>query len=142
MTVPDVDDTTAVLRVLARSRENEKVNNAWQKGIDWVKGLQNNDGGWGAFEKGVTSKLLANLPIENASDMITDPSTPDITGRVLELFGTYTQNELPEKQKQSAINWLMNAQEENGSWYGKWGICYDIWYVGCYDRFTVTRNSI
>ena len=97
-TVPDVDDTTAVLRVLARSRENEKVNNAWQKGIDWVKGLQNNDGGWGAFEKGVTSKLLANLPIENASDMITDPSTPDITGRVLELFGTYTQNELPEKQ--------------------------------------------
>ena len=50
-TVPDVDDTTAVLRVLARSRENEKVNNAWQKGIDWVKGLQNNDGGWGAFEK-------------------------------------------------------------------------------------------
>ena len=46
----------------------------------------------------MTSKLLANLPIENASDMITDPSTPDITGRVLELFGTYTQNELPEKQ--------------------------------------------
>ena len=52
--------------------------------------------------------------------MITDPSTPDITGRVLEFFGTYTQNELPEKQKQSAINWLMNVQEENGSWYGKW----------------------
>lgn len=72
----------------------------------------------------MTSKLLANLPIENASDMITDPSTPDITGRVLEFFGTYTQNELPEKQKQSAINWLMNEQEENGSWYGKWGICY------------------
>ena len=69
----------------------------------------------------MTSKLLANLPIENASDMITDPSTPDITGRVLELFGTYTQNELPEKQKQSAINWLMNVQEKNGSWYGKWG---------------------
>lgn len=52
----------------------------------------------GAFEKGVTSRILANLPIENASDMITDPSTPDITGRVLEFFGTYTQNELPEKQ--------------------------------------------
>ena len=37
------------------------------------------------------------------------------------VFGTYAQNELPEKQKQSAINWLMNVQEENGSWYGKWG---------------------
>lgn len=88
---------------------------------NWIKGLQNNDGGWGAFEKGVTSKLLAKLPIENASDMITDPSTPDITGRVLEFFGTYAQNELPEKQIQRAINWLMNVQEENGSWYGKWG---------------------
>ena len=54
--------------------------------------------------------------------MITDPSTPDITGRVLEFFGTYAQNELPEKQIQRAINWLMNVQEENG-WYGKWGIC-------------------
>lgn len=122
--IPDIDDTTAVLRALARSRGDENVDNAWKRAVNWVKGLQNNDGGWGAFEKGVTSRILANLPIENASDMITDPSTPDITGRVLEFFGTYAQNELPEKQKQSAINWLMNVQEENGSWYGKWGICY------------------
>ncbi|MFN0628196.1 prenyltransferase/squalene oxidase repeat-containing protein, partial [Bacillus anthracis] len=123
-TIPDIDDTTAVLRALARSRGNKNIDNAWKKGGNWIKGLQNNDGGWGAFEKGVTSKLLAKLPIENASDMITDPSTPDITGRVLEFFGTYAQNELPEKQIQRAINWLMNVQEENGSWYGKWGICY------------------
>lgn len=79
-TIPDIDDTTAVLRALARSGGNENVDNAWQKGVNWIKGLQNNDGGWGAFEKGVTSNILANLPIENASDMITDPSTPDITG--------------------------------------------------------------
>lgn len=72
--------------------------------MEWVKGLQNNDGGWGAFERGVTSKLLSNLPIENASDMITDPSTPDITGRVLELFGTYAPNELLEEQKRKLSN--------------------------------------
>lgn len=96
-TIPDIDDTTAVLRALARSRGNENVDNAWKRAVNWVKGLQNNDGGWGALKR-VTSRILANLPIENASDMITDPSTPDITGRVLEFFGTYVQNELPEKQ--------------------------------------------
>ncbi|MFK4465951.1 prenyltransferase/squalene oxidase repeat-containing protein [Bacillus sp. RC252] len=123
-TIPDIDDTTAALRALARSRGNDRVDDAWGRGVEWVKGLQNNDGGWGAFERGVTSKLLSNLPIENASDMITDPSTPDITGRVLELFGTYAPNELLEEQKKKAIKWLMDVQEQNGSWYGKWGICY------------------
>ena len=49
--------------------------------------------------------------------MITDPSTPDITGRVLEFFGRIRKMNCL-KQKQSAINWLMNVQEENGSWYG------------------------
>ncbi len=63
--------------------------------------------------------------------MITDPSTPDIYRKSVRAFGTYTQNELPKKQKQSAINWLMNVQERNGSWYGKWGVgsIYGTWAV-------------
>ena len=74
-TIPDIDDTTATLRALARSRGNENVDTAWKRAVNWVKGLQNNDGGWGLLKR-VTSRILANLPIENASDMITDPSTP------------------------------------------------------------------
>ncbi len=124
-TIPDIDDTTAALRALARSREgNQRVEESWKKGIEWVKGLQNNDGGWGAFERGVTSSFLTHFPLDNAGDMITDPSTPDITGRVLEFFGTYTPHELKDDQKNRAIRWLINAQEKNGSWYGKWGVSY------------------
>ena len=52
----------------------------------------------GAFEKGVTSRILANLPIENASDMITDPSTPDITGRVLEFLGRIRKMNCPRNK--------------------------------------------
>lgn len=124
-TIPDVDDTTAVLRALAGSRKgNPKVESAWRKGIEWVKGLQNSDGGWAAFEKGVTSKVLTHLPLDNSGDMITDPSTVDITGRVLEFFGTYAPNELQGDQKDRAIRWLIYTQEKNGSWHGKWGVCY------------------
>lgn len=51
-TIPDIDDTTAVLRALARSRGNENVDNSWKRAVNWVKGLQNNDGGWGLLKKG------------------------------------------------------------------------------------------
>ncbi len=51
-TIPDIDDTTAALRALARSRGNENVDTAWKRAVNWVKGLQNNDGGWGLLKKG------------------------------------------------------------------------------------------
>ncbi|MRA64051.1 squalene--hopene cyclase, partial [Bacillus thuringiensis] len=34
-TIPDIDDTTAVLRALARSRGNKNIDNAWKKGGNW-----------------------------------------------------------------------------------------------------------
>ena len=51
-TIPDIDDTTAALRALARSRGNENVDTAWKRAVNWVKGLQNNDGGWGFLKRG------------------------------------------------------------------------------------------
>ncbi|CAI8981019.1 Sporulenol synthase [Bacillus sp. IT-79MI2] len=124
-TIPDIDDTTATLRALARSRKgNQKVEEAWKKGIEWMRGLQNIDGGWAAFERGVTSKVLTHLPLDNSGDMVTDPSTPDITGRALEFFGTYAPKELQGDPKDRAIRWLIHTQGKNGSWHGKWGVCY------------------
>ncbi|MDM5189224.1 squalene--hopene cyclase [Bacillus sp. DX4.1] len=124
-TIPDIDDTTAALRALAQSaKENHKAEQAWKKGIQWVSGLQNSDGGWGAFEKGVTSRILTHLPLDNVGDMSTDPSTSDITGRVLEFFGTYAPHALKKEQKDRAVKWLLQKQEKEGSWYGKWGVCY------------------
>ena len=36
-TIPDIDDTTAALRALARSRGNENVDTAWKRAVNWVK---------------------------------------------------------------------------------------------------------
>ena len=36
-TIPDIDDTTAALRALARSRGNENVDTAWKRAVNGLK---------------------------------------------------------------------------------------------------------
>lgn len=122
---PDVDDSTASLRSITNHTfDEEQYRHAWERGVGWVDSMQNRDGGWPAFERGVTHKLLEWLPIKGAELLLLDPSTPDLTGRTLEFFGNYTQLERPNKRMDKAVKWLYQHQEEDGSWYGRWGICY------------------
>ncbi|PLR76896.1 squalene--hopene cyclase [Bacillus sp. V3-13] len=122
---PDIDDTTASLRALYDStKRDQTARNSWQKGLDWTLTMQNDDGGWAAFERNVDKKLLHLLPVQGAEFILTDPSTPDLTGRTLEFLGRYVSLNSPELTAGRAINWLLNNQRLDGSWYGRWGICY------------------
>lgn len=122
---PDIDDTTASLRAIASSVQNDPIyRQAWERGIQWVLSMQNADGGWPAFEKNTNSKLLEMLPIEKAEFILTDPSSADLTGRTLEFFGTYTNLVRTHPSIRAGVNWLFKHQEKDGSWYGRWGICY------------------
>lgn len=122
---PDVDDTTASLRSLSRMvKENPLFLTPWKKGLNWLLSMQNDDGGWPAFERGINGKLLKLWPIEGAEFLIADPSTPDLTGRTLEYLGLYTNLAHEHKAIKNGITWMLRNQEENGSWYGRWGICY------------------
>ena len=88
---PDVDDTTASLRAFSQQVQTKPfLRQAWDRGIRWVFSMQNNDGGWPAFEKNVDKKLLNFLPIEGGRFLLTDPSSADLTGRTLEFLGDYT----------------------------------------------------
>jgi len=119
---PDVDDTSAALRSIAR---NAGVNHhAWDRGISWLLSMQNPDGGWPAFERKTDSKLLEILPIEKGEFILSDPSCADITGRTLEFFGNYTNLTKDFTAMRKGVKWLLANQEANGSWYGRWGICY------------------
>lgn len=123
--IPDNDDTSAVLRALFRQiSNNKKEKQSWDKGLAYLLAMQNKDGGWGAFEKNAYHPLLAHLPIENAKDALIDNSTADLTGRVLEFLGNYAGYTIKSSFINRAVKWLLNNQNENGSWYGKWGICY------------------
>jgi sporulenol synthase len=119
---PDVDDTTASLRSISRMGSSHQE--AWSRGINWLLSMQNDDGGWAAFEKNTDTKLFEFLPIEKAEFILTDPSCADITGRTLEFFGNYTNLSNDHQSIKKGVKWLVDHQEYDGSWYGRWGICY------------------
>lgn len=122
---PDVDDTTAALRAICRmAMKDETALKAWDRGINWILSLQNEDGGWPAFERSLDKDwLLTFIPFDPA-DRFFDPSSADLTGRTLEFFGNYTAINPTHPTIQKGVNWLISNQEENGSWFGRWGINY------------------
>ncbi|WP_163103061.1 prenyltransferase/squalene oxidase repeat-containing protein [Peribacillus alkalitolerans] len=122
---PDVDDSTASLRSIARGVSDNPQNHVvWDRGINWLFTMQNDDGGWASFEKNIDNKWLGLLPIEKSKFMFADPSSADLTGRTLEFFGNYTNLPRNHPSVKKAVKWLIKNQEKDGSWYGRWGICY------------------
>ncbi|MBX9976481.1 squalene--hopene cyclase [Cytobacillus firmus] len=122
---PDVDDTTASLRSIARSVEGSSIQQeAWDRGTQWLLSMQNEDGGWPSFERNTENPWLDFLPIEKGEYMFGDPTSADLTGRTLEFLGNYTNLPDQDPAVQNAMNWMLNNQEQNGSWYGRWGVCY------------------
>lgn len=121
----DIDDTQAALRAIYRfSLHQENHLKAWHEGVHWLINMQNNDGGWGAFEKNKHQSLFTLLPIKNLKDTVIDPSTADLTGRTLEFLGNWVKMAPSHPCIKSAVNWLLKNQEKNGSWYGRWGVSY------------------
>lgn len=121
---PDIDDTIAALRVIHPFAHKQKghFQTAWDKGVRWLLTMQNSDGGWSAFDRNVNKAFLEKLAFNDMGRAVTDPSTADITGRVLQFL---VDTDIPATQaKERAIRWLIEDQESDGSWFGRWGIAY------------------
>ncbi|KUP09118.1 squalene-hopene cyclase [Bacillus coahuilensis p1.1.43] len=122
---PDVDDTTASLRSIQKSlHSHPNYQSSWYRGLSFTLGMQNQDGGFPAFEKGVDKTFLHLLPVQGAEFLLTDPSTPDLTGRTLEFLGESAHLYKDSGAIKRGVNWLIENQRRDGSWYGRWGICY------------------
>ena len=100
----------------------ERTNMAIHRGVTWLLGMQSRNGGWAAFDRDNCCAVLTKVPFADHNAMI-DPSTPDITGRVLEALGTlgYRQG-FPAVDR--AVAYLRRTQEADGSWFGRWGVNY------------------
>ena len=122
---PDVDDTTAALRAITyTAAQKPLVRQSWDRGIEWTLGMQNRDGGWPAFEKNKTKGILTSFPIDGAEAAAIDPSTPDLTGRALEFLGSRAGLTKDHSKVNRGVQWLKLMQQDDGSWYGRWGVCY------------------
>ncbi|HMD43357.1 MAG TPA: squalene--hopene cyclase [Candidatus Acidoferrum sp.] len=121
---PDVDDTAFVLMALQRVKfpDRKRMEGAMRRGLQWLLSMQNRDGGWGAFDRDNDRQFLCNIPFADHNAMI-DPSTADVTARVLECLGRFGwTTESPTVRK--AVEFLMKDQSKDGSWFGRWGVNY------------------
>src|SRR5574337_571028 len=84
--------------------------------------MQNRDGGWGAFDRDNNRQLLCSIPFADHNAMI-DPSTADVTARVLECFGRFGWPATHPVIKR-ALSFLLHDQAPDGSGYGRWGVPY------------------
>ncbi len=119
---PDVDDTAFVLMALQRVKyaDPTRMEGAIRRGIQWLLSMQNRDGGWGAFDRDNNKTFLCNIPFADHNAMI-DPSTADVTARVVECLGRFGwPAEHPAIQR--AVKFLMKDQCNDGSWFGRWGV--------------------
>ncbi len=134
---PDVDDTVMVLMALRAAlsagglpkQVEEQISATSRRGVDWVLAMQNKDGGWGAFDRDNDYEFLCHVPFADHNAMI-DPSTPDITARVIEAlvpFGLRRGDPVIDR----GIDFLRATQEPTGSWFGRWGVnhIYGTWQV-------------
>jgi squalene-hopene/tetraprenyl-beta-curcumene cyclase len=112
---PDVDDTAVVVLALRRLGLGAE---ACDRGLDWMLGMQSSDGGWGAFDVDNTSRIVARLPFCDFG-AVTDPPSADVTAHVLETMAHEGREH--EAEAQRGIEWLLRAQERDGSWFGRWG---------------------
>ena len=123
---PDIDDTAEVLMALWNASlpepDNTSRKSAIETGMQWLIGMQCENGGWAAFDKDNNSSFLAKLPFFDFGEML-DPPSVDVTAHVVEalgLMGYQRDNSLIKK----ALQFIYQEQEPDGSWFGRWGVNY------------------
>jgi squalene-hopene/tetraprenyl-beta-curcumene cyclase len=115
---PDIDDTAEV--VLALRRCEADAEGAIGRAVAWIEGMQCRDGGWGAFDADNTRGLCQELPFCDFGELI-DPPSADVTAHVVEMLAVLGR---VGPALDRGVQWLLDAQEADGSWFGRWGANY------------------
>ncbi|MFL6150698.1 MAG: squalene--hopene cyclase [Pseudonocardiaceae bacterium] len=118
-TYPDTDDTAEA--VLALRRVGLADRSALDRGVAWLIGMQCKDGGWGAFDADNTRTLCTKLPFCDFGEVI-DPPSADVTAHVVEALAA--EGLADGVACRRGVQWLLAAQEPDGSWFGRWGANY------------------
>ncbi|KUI64055.1 Dammaradiene synthase [Cytospora mali] len=135
---PDVDDTAVVIMTLVKENPQAIHSKCIYDAVEWILGMQNVDGGWGAFDINNDARWLHKIPFSDM-DSLVDPSTADVTGRMLECFGFLLEHRRDQQYlnrdgkmrkrllaaSKPALDFLLSTQETSGAWWGRWGNNYN-----------------
>lgn len=118
---PDVDDTAVVIAALDRL-DGKKYGEAVRSGVAWLRGMQCADGGWGAFDAENTHYALNHIPFADHGALL-DPPTADVSARCVSALAVSSADPAG-KAVEKGIAYLLSEQEDDGSWFGRWGTNY------------------
>jgi squalene-hopene/tetraprenyl-beta-curcumene cyclase len=125
---PDTDDTAEILLALLKARNPDgepvrerRIRASMDRGLAWVGGMQSKDGGWAAFDADNTRTLINKLPFCDFGAVI-DPPSADVTAHIVEAYAELGKAHDPAALR--GIRWLLDNQERDGSWFGRWGANY------------------
>ncbi|WP_018335244.1 squalene--hopene cyclase [Actinomycetospora chiangmaiensis] len=113
---PDTDDTAEVILALRRTAHPDpaRLRAAVDRGLDWLVGMASADGGWAAFDADNVGTLVTKLPFCDFGEVI-DPPSADVTAHVVEALAA------EGRDATAGVRWLLEHQEADGSWFGRWG---------------------
>ena len=131
---PDLDDTAVVAMAMDRARHRLGAGDVYDEAIDrsveWIAGLQSRNGGFAAFDADNTYYYLNNIPFADHGALL-DPPTVDVAARCVSLLGQLGERSSPRMT--AAVDYLRKDQEADGSFWGRWGVnyIYGTWSALC-----------
>ena len=118
---PDVDDTAVVAMALHRA-DPARFKDVLDRAATWIVGMQSKNGGWGAFDADNTHHYLNNIPFADHGALL-DPPTADVTARCVSML-CQLGYEPTDPAVSRGVTFLLDEQEDDGSWFGRWGANY------------------
>ncbi len=120
---PDLDDTAFAAFAMERY-DRKKYQDNILAAARWIAGMISKNGGFAAFDANNTYYYLNEIPFADHGALL-DPPTADVSARCLMLFGKLIP-EYPEFREplKKCMDYLSQEQEEDGSWFGRWGTNY------------------
>ena len=119
---PDLDDTAVVAWAMHQAHNSDEYTESVRRALDWLAGMQSEDGGFAAFDADNTYYSLNRIPFADHGALL-DPPTSDVTARVVTVLARVGRPE-DKAALSRAIAYLRAEQEADGSWFGRWGTNY------------------
>ncbi len=115
---PDLDDTAVVAWAMDQ-QDPQRYRKSIDLATNWLAIMQSTDGGFAAFDVDNTHYHLNEIPFADHGALL-DPPTADVSARCLTLFARLNRDDL-RLARQRVLDWLLEQQESDGSWFGRWG---------------------